>query len=273
MQLALPEVESNMLALPQVECPVVHHFGPGVYIREVTIPSGTIALGHCHRHSHMNIMLAGKLALLCDDGQIRILTAPMMLESAPGQKLAYAIETTVWQNVYATEERDIERLEEQLFEKSEIWKAHAADVWALEYAARQEDREDFAEMASEIGLEPSLIRSLSEDESDQIPFPKGTAQKLTQRPSALEGVGMFASAPIEQWEIIAPARLRGKRTPAGRFVNHSKNPNAFFVKDDRDDIHLVALRRIRGCMGGDSGEEITVDYRQAIGVSGIKEIV
>lgn len=85
MQLALPEVESNMLALPQVECPVVHHFGPGVYIREVTIPAGTIALGHYHRHSHMNIMLAGKLALLCDDGQIRILTAPMMLESAPAR--------------------------------------------------------------------------------------------------------------------------------------------------------------------------------------------
>ena len=34
----IEKVESHLLDLPQVECPVVHHFGPGIYIREVTLP-------------------------------------------------------------------------------------------------------------------------------------------------------------------------------------------------------------------------------------------
>ena len=33
------------------------------------------------------------------------------------------------------------------------------------------------------------------------------------------------------------------------------------------DIYLVALRDIAGCKGGNLGEEITVDYRQALTVT------
>ncbi len=34
-------VESEMMKQEQVECSVVHSFGPGVYRREVKIPAGT----------------------------------------------------------------------------------------------------------------------------------------------------------------------------------------------------------------------------------------
>ena len=31
----------------------------------------------------------------------------------------------------------------------------------------------------------------------------------------------------------------------------------------------MALKDIRGCQGGDNGEEITVDYHQALNVNGL----
>lgn len=62
---------------------------------------------------------------------------------------------------------------------------------------------------------------------------------------------------------IECARIGDKRTPAGRYTNHSASPNAKFVPT-RDGLNLVATRRITGMTGGRVGEEITIDYRQAL---------
>jgi hypothetical protein len=42
------------------------------------------------------------------------------------------------------------------------------------------------------------------------------------------------------------------------------------VKLPNGDIDLVALTDIEGCKGGDMGTEITIDYRQALALSGIE---
>ena len=35
----------EVLKQPQVACPVTHHFGPSIYIREVVMPAGTVVVG------------------------------------------------------------------------------------------------------------------------------------------------------------------------------------------------------------------------------------
>ena len=42
----------------------------------------------------------------------------------PGRKVFYTHDECVWQNIHATEERDLDKLEEQLVIKSETWLAH-----------------------------------------------------------------------------------------------------------------------------------------------------
>jgi quercetin dioxygenase-like cupin family protein len=115
------KLEPHMLQLPQVECPVVHHFGPGIYIREVTIPAGTFVAGHAHKHEHLNLLLSGEIKFLGEDGQLKTLKAPMIVISPPGRKIAYTVTETVWQNIHATEETDLQKLEEMFVEKSEAW--------------------------------------------------------------------------------------------------------------------------------------------------------
>ena len=65
-------LESHMLEHPQVDCPVVHHFGPGIYVREVHLPKGALALGHAQRYEHLNIMLQGKVAMPSPDGGLKL---------------------------------------------------------------------------------------------------------------------------------------------------------------------------------------------------------
>lgn len=120
----IEQAEAQLLALPQVECPIAHHFGPGLYIREITFPPGVFVIGHEHIDDHMNIMLKGALLLLGDDGKAKELRAPTLFVGKPGRKVAYVLEETVWQNIYATEERDLEKLEKLLVKKSPSWCLH-----------------------------------------------------------------------------------------------------------------------------------------------------
>jgi hypothetical protein len=36
---------------------------------------------------------------------------------------------------------------------------------------------------------------------------------------------------------------------------------------DNGDINLIAIKKISGCHGGNLGEEITIDYRQAVSLA------
>jgi len=265
---ATEQIESKLLELPQIDCPVLHHFGPGVYIREVRMPAGSLILGHRHKNAHTNILVSGRLKFLNEGGKVAELVAPVVITSNPGRKLAYILEDTVWQNVYATEERDIETLEEILLDKSEAWIEHKDRIFKLQESLHAQDREDFQNVIAAFDMDQEFVDSISQAEEDQIAFPQGSALKVALHPSPIHGTGVFASFPIGAFEVIGPARVNGKRTPLGRYTNHSAHPNAFFVKNDNGDIYAMASKDIKGCHGGDNGEEITVDYYQALKVNG-----
>jgi hypothetical protein len=249
-------LESEFLKMSQVECPVVHRFGPGIYIREVTVPAGSAAIGHKQRFAQMNVFLRGRVTVVNDDGTHTELVAPMTFVGPPGRKVGYVHEDMVWQNVYATDETDIEKLESMFLDKSEVWQNSQPKLIAVDYSA------DFKEALKEFGFTEQQARDQSENESDQIPFPHGS-YKVAVADSPIEGKGLFATASILYKEIIAPARINGFRTPAGRFTNHSPTPNAKMVWIGSD-IYLMALTAIHGCSGGIMGEEITIDYRDAL---------
>jgi len=262
----IEEAEAFMLNHPQVDCPVVHHFGPNIYVREVTLPAGIFSLGHRQKHDHLNIMLTGKVAMY-KDGEIVILEAPMIFVGKPGRKFGYVLETCVWQNIYSTSETDIDKLEDMFLDKSPTWQEYDKSVNEFEYLVHETDRDDFKDMLSESGYSAETVREQSENLDDQIDMPEDWASIVSVRDSNIEGKGLFLSYPVKKGAIIAPARINGMRTPAGRFVNHSKTPNCFYTKTEGGDVYLVAMRDIHGCMGGSKGEELTVNYRQALSLS------
>lgn len=267
--LQINEIEKVMLEIDQADCPVLHHFGPGVYMREVVLPQGVFAVGHYQKKDHLNIMLSGKVAIVEND-EVKVLTAPMIFTGKPGRKMGYVMETCAWLNVYNTNETNIDTLEATYLDKSEAWQGHEKEEKILRRALRDEDRKDFQSMLEEVGISAELVREQSVNEDDMIPLSDEWSSHVSVRESDIEGVGLFLSFPVNEEVMIAPARINDKRTPAGRYVNHSKKPNCKYIKSDNDIIYLVSLKGIQGCQGGNSGEELTVDYRQALSIHEVK---
>jgi len=268
----LDQFTEMILDAPQDQFPVSHHFGPGVYIREAKLPAGNLVLGHKHKHAHTNILVSGRLVFLNEGGQVRELKAPMVMVSPPGQKLAYIIEDTVWQNVYATEERDVQKLEDMFLEKNHILEGRKERQFFLQKELHGKDVSDFKSVIASFGMTEEWVNEVSVNESDLIEMPFGEGVKTMLKPSPIHGTGVFASAPIEPFEVIGPGLLNGCRTPIGRYANHSADPNSFFVKNDNGDIYIMALKNISGCRGGFDGEEITVDYYQGLKLNGVHQL-
>lgn len=250
-----------LLDLPQESCPVLHHFAPGLCIREVHLKAATFAVGHAQRFEHLNVILKGAVAML-EDGQVKVVRAPYMYLGKPGRKIGWIIEDTIWQNIYATDLKDPEAVEEYFIDKTEAFKEYQRGLQLYAFAMHDEDRADYKSLLVEFGLTEEMVRTEVERTDDQIPFEIGCG--VSVRDSTIQGKGLFASRNVKAGDVIASAGVKGRRTPAGRYTNHAKNPNAVMEHAPNGDVNLVALRDIRGCEGGDYGEEITVNYRDAL---------
>ena len=110
----------EMSVLPQVECPVQHFFGPSIYIREVVMPAGTVVVGKYHKEDHLCNMIEGRMVVVGEDGEQREVAAPAVFMAKKGRKTAYVIETVRFQNIFSTDETDVEKLEHMLVEDSPI---------------------------------------------------------------------------------------------------------------------------------------------------------
>lgn len=120
----LETIEAKMLTLPQVDVPLRHSFAPGVYMRQVLMPAGSLILGHCHKTEHFNIVLTGK-ALVLIDGQTYAIEAPYAFKSGVNvRKLLYIVEDMVWATIHPTDETDLGKLEELLIDKSQTYLEH-----------------------------------------------------------------------------------------------------------------------------------------------------
>lgn len=109
-------LEHQIVQLPQVNCPVWHFFGPGLYARKMLIPKGTVLTGAVHKTEHLCI-ISGDIEVTTDEGARRITDAHAILSSKPGVKRAgYAHEDTFWTTVHATTETDLDKLVEELTE-------------------------------------------------------------------------------------------------------------------------------------------------------------
>jgi quercetin dioxygenase-like cupin family protein len=126
----LERVEGRMLELPQVDISLIHRFAPGVYMRTVVMPAGSVVIGHEHTTEHFNVVLGGR-ALVKFQGRVEMLAAGDVFVSSAGvRKVFEVLETLTFATIHPTEETNVEKLETQLVRKSETWTDHARLVAA-----------------------------------------------------------------------------------------------------------------------------------------------
>ena len=85
-------LQNRLAELPQVETTLHHLFAPGMYVRRLEIPAGSVVVGKKHRHSHPVMLTKGTATINTDRG-METIHAPHVWVSEPGAKRALVTHT------------------------------------------------------------------------------------------------------------------------------------------------------------------------------------
>ncbi len=112
----LDVLEKEMFRHPQVDCPLVHRFTDGMYIREIFMPAGTTVTTLVHKTKHPFVILKGKVSVW-NNGEADHLEAPHVGITEPGARRLIVIhEDTTWITFHATELTDPDEIAETICE-------------------------------------------------------------------------------------------------------------------------------------------------------------
>lgn len=245
----LDQLEAILKTHEQAEIPVKHRFSGGIYAREITIPKGTLLTGRIHKFDHFDIMLSGDMTVSTDSGDVKRLSGLNIMEGTAGKKRAgFAHEDTHWITFHCSDERDPEEMYEYLT---------CGSFEELDQFNIMVDQADYRVMISNMSMTEEQIQAQVQNEDDMITLPD-EYDHLIIGPSLIHGEGLFSNKSYQGGDVLCPSRIGDMRTIAGRYTNHSFNPNAAMVVTNSG-VDLVALKEIL------PGQEITVSYREVLG--------
>ena len=246
-------LQDCLLSMPQADIRTEHIFTPGRYERRITIPAWTVLTGAEHRTDYWVRLEQGTIAVTTDDG-VKILAAPFGMAVKAGMQRAGRVfeDDVVWVDVYDNPDdcQNLAILEARLYVIPEI--GLGSNRMAIEQA-----KADYQLFVKQMPLDESAIEALVRTD-DLIEMPSEWAVEV--RPSPIDGMGMFALKSFASGDMVCAGRLDNRRTPAGRFMNHSCHPNIKPVLIN-EDIYAVAVRPIF------EGDELLVDYRASMRVN------
>jgi hypothetical protein len=249
-------LQDALLEMPQTDIVTTHTFLPGVYERKITVPPWTVLTGAAHKTDYRVRLEKGTIAVNRET-EVVVLTAPCEFDAKAGEQRAGRVfeDEVVWVDVYENPDdcQDLEVLEDRLYVVPECGLGDTRKRLAIESA-----RADYQLFLEQLGVDQNTMDAVVTVESDLVNMPEGHDVELKESP--VHGVGMFATRHFFAGEVICPGRLDGKRTPAGRYINHSHDANVIPHKFG-DDIYAIALKDIP--VNG----ELFVDYRASMRVN------
>ena len=100
----IDQLESLMMDYPKVDCPLVHRFTPGMYIREILMPAGSMVTSMIHKTTHPFFILKGKVSVYSENDGVQVLEAPYVGITTPNtRRVLYIHEDVVWATCHATD--------------------------------------------------------------------------------------------------------------------------------------------------------------------------
>lgn len=111
-------VEERLKLLPEIDIPIEHHIGGGIYARTMVAPKGTLLTGRIYKKEQMIIMSSGDHSFRSESmgGRIRgpyIFTAP-----AGSKRVGYCHTETVWTCLVRTDALTVEDAEKDVYASS-----------------------------------------------------------------------------------------------------------------------------------------------------------
>ena len=112
----IERLQKEMAAMPQAELVTEHSFSPGMYLRKVYRPAGTLIVGKVHKEPHFFLCAKGEIIAWTELG-MRHLYAGDVIESKPGTKrVTLAVTDAIGITIHRTDKTDLDDIEAELIE-------------------------------------------------------------------------------------------------------------------------------------------------------------
>lgn len=111
----LNQADVEILKLPPRECPLIHRFTPGMYIREIFMPKDTILTTLLHLTTHPFFVLKGDVSVWYHDVPVQRYQAPYTgVTQAGTRRMLYTHEDTIWTTCHVTDLTDPDEIIESI---------------------------------------------------------------------------------------------------------------------------------------------------------------
>jgi len=114
-------IEIENASRPQVDLPLVHRFTPGMYIREIFMPAGTLVTSAFHKTQHPYVISKGSvLVWIPGETPVRLKAPHTGITDAGTQRLLYIEEDTQWTTFHLNldDEQDIDIIDKRIVDRN-----------------------------------------------------------------------------------------------------------------------------------------------------------
>jgi len=112
----IESLQAQMATMPQAELVTEHQFSPGMYMRKLFRPAGTLIVGKVHKEPHFFLCAKGEIIAWTESGMKR-LQAGDVIESKPGTKrVTLAVTDAIGITIHRTDKTNLDEIEAELIE-------------------------------------------------------------------------------------------------------------------------------------------------------------
>jgi hypothetical protein len=217
----LPTTIEEMFNTGRIEdkslCPIIprveEKIHGGMYLRVTTIPPNTFIEGATHKKDAISILLKGTIIQI--DGRERYqISAPSFVTTNAGtSRQAFSLTEVSYATITATDETDLNKIEEVLYEEESI---------------NTKARKDYDALLLELNMTQEQV----EEDMNKFPVLLTSMEGFKRDISALGGYGMFTTKEFKEGEILGVMYDGENKTLLGRYTNHAPTPNVTYLRQD-----------------------------------------
>ena len=111
------ELFDNLAGTFACDLGIIHNFSDGLYAKQMHVPKGYTVGTHAHKYSHLSVLAKGTVIVRTDFSE-KVVEAPACLEIEKGiHHSIEALEDAVWFCIHATDETDVDKVDQVLIEE------------------------------------------------------------------------------------------------------------------------------------------------------------
>lgn len=107
-------IKAHPLGMGEDPFPLEHQFAKGLYIRKITVPANVLTVTKIHKFSHPAFLLQGEMSIMEEWGARRVKAPTYFITKAGTKRVIYHHTEVVLVTVHATEETDVNRIEDEI---------------------------------------------------------------------------------------------------------------------------------------------------------------